>query len=110
MSMSVSIPVSIPTEITEPQGKRAGDRQMAPTMQIVCDAHEAVSVILKPKRTTGIGYCTANLDMVLRTHLKWMKIFLWIYVDQSNDLAHNSTKPSSQWIVASLRAVSTVQK
>lgn len=75
---------------------------MVLTMQIMCDAHKAMAVILKPKCVSGIEYHTENLDMVLQTHLKWMKIFLWIYMDQYNDLVRDSTKPSSRWIAASL--------
>lgn len=110
--LSVSVPTNVlmSGETTAPQGECAGDNQMVPTMQITRDAHADVSVILKPPRTSGKGYRNTSLDLGLRTRLKWMKIFLWVYIDQSNDLVHNNTMMGSRWIAVSLRAASTAQR
>lgn len=109
-SVPAPIIVSMPVAATVLQGERAGDLRMAPTMQIARDAHNDLSALLKPARTTGKGYRNADLDLGLRTRLEWMKIFLWVYVDESNDLVRDSIKAESRWIAASLRAATTAQK
>lgn len=89
------------------RAEKHGDPKAAPNFLDAQDAHTTVLTILKPKRVAGKGYVKADLDLVLRTRLEWMMIFLWIYVDVANDL---SGRERPRWIAASLWAASTAQK
>ncbi|KAF7972821.1 hypothetical protein HWV62_17022 [Athelia sp. TMB] len=84
-----------------------GDTKAAPNLPDARDAHTTISAILKPKRVGGKGYVSPKLDLVLQTRLEWIKIFLWIYIDVSNNLTR---REGPRWIAASLRAASTAQK
>ena len=73
---------------------------MAPTIEAVCLALADITLILKHPWELGKAYNPPKLNLFLQTRLEWMKAFLWVFVDKTNDLVMGAN--GAQWTAASL--------
>jgi len=82
---------------------KMGAFQSPPHIDEARMAREDLSKILRPRRSSGIGYKDAGLDSMFRGRLEDMVMFLWAYINpQSVD--------NKKWVAASLRTVSNVER
>jgi hypothetical protein len=66
-------------------------------------AHDDLNKILRPRRSSGIGYKDPGLDLMFRGRLEDMVMLLWAYINpRSVDYG--------KWMVASLRTVNNVNQ
>lgn len=91
-----------------PVAEHDGTLRAAPTILTAHQAYIDIQLVLRPCQNNGQGYKDLGLDLLLRTRLEWIKAFLWVYVDENNDLPQDAN--GARWIVASLRAANTAQK
>jgi hypothetical protein len=61
-----------------------------------------LKLILRPPRSSGWGHKDPKLDLLLRTRLERMQMFLWNYTD--------SMSKSSGWMAASLKTAHAHEK
>src|SRR5882762_2531104 len=66
-------------------------------------AHEDLNNILRPQRSSGIGYKDPGLDLMFRGQVEDMVMFLWAYINPQS-LDHG------KWIPASLHTVKNVNR
>jgi hypothetical protein len=91
------------THLPWPQTSTVAGRFVPPPS--IDDAKKALvdlTQLLRPRRETGAGYKDPGLDLLLRSWLERMKMFLWHYTDTS--------KGRVGWMEASLQTAHAFQK
>jgi hypothetical protein len=78
------------------------DNLYPPTINEARLALVDLKLILRPPRSSGWGHKDPKLDLLLRTRLERMQMFLWNYTD--------SMSKSSGWMAASLKTAHAHEK
>ncbi|KDQ19532.1 hypothetical protein BOTBODRAFT_28110 [Botryobasidium botryosum FD-172 SS1] len=73
----------------------------APTIDTAKQALADIKHILKPPRDSGPGYKDPGLDLLLRSRLEKMRMFLWFYINHKDGLG---------WTAASKKAAEAPER
>ena len=82
-------------------GEGGGRFVPSPTVEDAKSAYTDIKEILKPKRNKGPGHKDPKLDLLLRSRLEKMKLFLWAYIN---------TTGRGAWVAASLKTAKDVSE
>ena len=85
------------------KGTSTGEFAFVLTIEEVTSALEDLKRILKLPRHVGKGYKDPGLDLVFRSRLEGMKLFMWTYINPNSGFA-------GRWTASSLHTANCLQR